>query len=254
MGVAASYYETFLARLAAACDAHVVALDLPGQGNHPARAQNGDDYGYREIVEEMIPRAMEVAVKRRPQTAIVLMGHSLGGQLALLSLATLAARVDALVLVAAGTAHWRAWPVAHRARAAMAVHAIAAVSWLLPWYPGRLVGFGGDQARRFMRDWSHNARHGRYRLEQSDRSVEYIEAQLECVRLPVHILSIAGDPVAPPAACDELLRLIPNASVTRHMVSAVASHAPWRRHFSWAREPSDVVPTIARVFRRDSSG
>jgi predicted alpha/beta hydrolase len=80
--------------------------------------------------------------------------------------------------------------------------------------------------------------------------VEHIEAQLEGVQLPVHVLSIAGDPIAPPGACDELLRLVPEASVTRHRVSAVASHPLWRRHFSWAREPSDVAPTIARVFSR----
>ena len=247
MGVAASYYEPFLVRLQAACDARVLALDLPGQGGHPARARNGDDYGYREIVEEIIPQAVEGVARQRPRTPTVLMGHSLGGQLALLSLASLACRVDALVLVASGTAHWRAWPRAQRLRAAMTVHAITALSRLLPWYPGQRLGFGGNQACRFMRDWTFNARHGCYRLEESERSVQHIEAQLESVRIPVHVLSIAGDPIAPPGACDELLSLIPNASVTRQSVSAVSAHSPWRRHFSWAREPSDMEPAIARL-------
>jgi predicted alpha/beta hydrolase len=246
MGVAASYYEPFLARLQAAGDVCVVALDLPGQGSHPSRARNGHDYGYREVVEELIPEAIEDVAGQRPRTPVVLMGHSLGGQLALLSLASLAGRIDALVLVAAGTAHWRAWPVAQRWRAAMAVRAIAALSWLLPWYPGQRLGFGGNQARRFMRDWSCNARHGCYRLEGSERSVQHIEAQLESVRIPVHALTIAGDPVAPTGACEELLSLVPNALVTRHTVAAVPAHSPWRRHFSWAREPSDVEPAIAR--------
>ena len=60
------------------------------------------------------------------------------------------------------------------------------------------------------------------------------------------MLSITCDPVAPPGACDELLRLLPNAAITRHTVSAVSADPPWRRHFSWARQPSDVDSTLAR--------
>jgi predicted alpha/beta hydrolase len=245
MGVAASYYEPFSHRLQTVCSARFLAIDLPGQGSHPARARNGDDYGYREVVEEIIPQSI-------CDTPTVLMGHSLGGQLALLSLASLPRRIDALILIAAGTAHWRAWPRPQRLRAAVTVHAIAALNALLPWYPGQHLGFGGNQAGRFMRDWSFNARHGRYRLEASERTVEHIETQLESVRLPVHVLSIEGDPVAPRGACEELLRLIPNASVTRHTVAALSAHSPWRRHFSWAREPSDIEPTIARCLAATS--
>jgi predicted alpha/beta hydrolase len=246
MGVPASYYEPFLARLRLATGANVDCLDFPGQAGHPMRARRGDDYGYREIVEDLIPSAAASQAARAPAAPVVIVGHSLGGQLGLLALATLAPQVRALVLVASGTAHWRAWPISRRPRAALLVHAIAAASGLLPWYPGQRLGFGGDQSRRFMRDWSFNARHGRYRLEGSARTTQDIEAQLEAVRVRVHLLSIEGDPVAPPGASDELLRLLPNAAVTRHTVSAVSADPPWRRHFSWARQPSDVDSTLAR--------
>lgn len=245
MGVPASYYEPFLARLRLATGAGVHALELPGQGSHSMQARRGDDYGYREIVEELIPRAAAMHAARAPAAPVVIVGHSLGGQLGLLALATLAPQVRTLVLVASGTAHWRAWPVSRRLRAALVVNAIAAASQLLPWYPGRRLGFGGNQSRRFMRDWAFNARHGRYRLEGSERTTQDIEAQLAAVRARVHVLSIAGDPVAPAGACDELLRLLPNAAVTRHTVSAVSADPPWRRHFSWARQPSDVDSTLA---------
>jgi len=49
------------------------------------------------------------------------------GQLVLLASATLAARVDGLVLIAAGTAHWRVWPAGQRWRAWATVQVIRAV-------------------------------------------------------------------------------------------------------------------------------
>jgi predicted alpha/beta hydrolase len=175
---------------------------------------------------------------------VVLAGHSLGGQLAVLSLATLASHVEALFLIAAGTAHWRVWPGRHRWKAAAAVNTFALLNRFLPWYPGRALGFGGEQARRFMRDWSFNALGGRYRLEGSARGTHEIESQLAQVRIPVHVLSIAEDPVAPPGATRELLRLLPNACITHRAVRGVMSDPPWRRHFSWARQECDIEPAI----------
>jgi hypothetical protein len=40
-GVAASFYAPFVCELEQACDATVVALDLPGQGASPLRASDG---------------------------------------------------------------------------------------------------------------------------------------------------------------------------------------------------------------------
>jgi predicted alpha/beta hydrolase len=244
MGVAASYYTPFVQALSAATGALVVPLDLPGQGQDARRARRGADYGYREVVEELLPRAVEQLAAVSPGP-VVLAGHSLGGQLALVSLATLHRRVAGLVLVAAGTAHWRAWPAGRRWRAALAVHAIGGAAMLAPWYPGRRLGFGGDQARRFMRDWFFNARHGRYRLEGSSRTPAAIAAELAHVRLPVHAVTIEGDPVAPPGALQDLLSLVPQAAVHRHLVRGTPEDAPWQRHFAWGRKPGDVVAAVA---------
>ena len=171
MGVPASFYVRFADALGAATGADVEFADLPGQGERPERTRDGADFGYREIVEEELPDWVARRRAEHPGRPILLLGHSLGGQLALLASATLAARIDGLVLIAAGTAHWRVWPAGQRGRAWATVQVIRAVSALWPWYPGHLLGFGGDQPRRLMRDWGHNATTGRYQLGGSTRDV-----------------------------------------------------------------------------------
>lgn len=246
MGVPVGFYQPFLTRLGSdGAAAEVHALELPGQGTSTLRARRGVDYGYREIVEDMLPDAVERIARAAPQRPLVVIGHSLGGQLSVLACATLPRPVERLVLIAAGTAHWRAWPQGRRLRAALSVHGIAAVAALLPWYPGTRLGFGGDQARRFMRDWSYNARTGRYRLEGSTIPDAEFAQRLAAARPRVHLLSVDGDPVAPPGAADELLGLLPSADVSRATVRGVASDSPWRRHFSWARRLSDVDDAVA---------
>jgi predicted alpha/beta hydrolase len=131
-------------------------------------------------------------------------------------------------------------------RAALTVHAIAAIARLLPSYPGHKLGFGGRQSRRFMRDWSFNALGGRYRLEGSSRVPLALEAALRDVELPVLSLSIAGDAVAPPGALAELLSLLPDARVEQFDLAGVAGHSPWKRHFSWARHAVGVESCISR--------
>ncbi|HEY0820115.1 MAG TPA: alpha/beta fold hydrolase [Rhizobacter sp.] len=245
MGVPASFYAPFCERLRG-LGIEPEVIDLPGQGTSPLRARHGDDYGYREVVELLVPDALQQLAQRFPGRPCLLGGHSLGGQLAVLASGTLADRVHGLVLVAAGSAHWRTWPAGRRARAALAVHAISAMARVLPWYPGQRLGFGGDQARRFMRDWSHNARTGTYTLEGSDRSPEALRESLGDVTLPVLSLSVQGDPVAPPGATDALCRLLPAARLRSVTVPGVTADAPWRRHFSWARRAGGVEPVLAR--------
>jgi predicted alpha/beta hydrolase len=250
MGVAARFYEPFARALERCCGATVLTIDLPGQGSSPLRASAGHDYGYREVVEVCIPQAVRRAAADHPGQPLFLVGHSLGGQLGLLATARLTGLLRGLVLIAAGTAHWRAWPRGSRWRAALTVHAIRIAAALLPWYPGERLGFGGNQSRRFMRDWGFNAAGGRYRMEGSAQSPGDIEHALQAVRLPLLALSLRGDPVAPPGALAELISKLPNAQVTLETLDGVATDSPWRRHFSWARRPTGVPERLAHWLAR----
>lgn len=243
MGTPARYYEPFARALCAASGTTVAFADWRGQGESPWRARDGADFGYRELVEEDLPALVEQLVARHRGRSVVLLGHSLGGQLAVLGAHQIADRVAGLALVASGTAHFRAWPQGRRLVARLAVTGIGLAASVLPWYPGHLLGFGGEQPRRLMRDWALNANTGQYIIEGSTRTHQWAT---QCLRVPVLSLSVRRDPFAPPGAVEELLAKLESASITRISLHGARADSPRRRHFSWARRPDEAAAHVAR--------
>lgn len=241
MGAAAEYYRPFAERIAAQGVAIAALLDLRGQGRSSARARRGDDFGYREILELDLPWAVSELRRAFRGRRLYLAGHSLGGQLALFGAAHPGVEIDGLILLAAGTAHWRVWQGRERWKARLATAGIRTASRLLPWYPGHVLGFGGEQPRRLMRDWGRVTREDLYRPEGSD--FDY-ESSVRELALPVLSIGVRGDPVAPDAAREALLARLPRAQVRRVEIDGVLAHRAWKRHFSWAREPADAVDSI----------
>ncbi|MGE3162922.1 MAG: alpha/beta fold hydrolase [Burkholderiales bacterium] len=240
MGAAAGYYTPFAQALAAQGLGMAALLDLRGQGASSARARR-DEFGYREILELDLPAAIARLRKVFGARPLYVLGHSLGGQLALFSAARPGPRPDGLVLIAAGTAYWRDWP-AHQQRAARAgFFAVRTAARLLPFYPGTRLGFGGDQPRRLMRDWGRVTREGRYAPEGSD--FDY-ESAARLLALPVLSIGIGEDPIAPESAREALLARLPRSAVARVEIEGIREHTPWKRHFSWARRPEEVVGAI----------
>ena len=241
MGVEAAYYEPFARALAGRQAAIVALADLRGQGESSLRARRGADFGYREIVEIDLPALAEELARRFPGHPLLLAGHSLGGQLGLLAAAREPRRFEGLVLLAAGTAHQAAWRGPGYRRAALLFAGVRAVARLAPWYPGHLLGFGGEQPRRLMRDWSRVTRNGSYAPEGS--RFDY-ESALRRLDLPILAIGIAGDPIAPAAATAALLAKTGARRIALATVAGAAGDSPWRRHFTWARRPESVVPPL----------
>src|SRR3546814_668932 len=84
------------------------------------------------------------------------------GQLACCRLALDPHAASVLWLVASGAPYWRAFPPRTR-------WWLPLVYRFLPWLadacgalPGRRIGFGGNEARGLIRDWSRTALSGRY--------------------------------------------------------------------------------------------
>src|SRR5262245_6013813 len=194
MGLEAEYYRPLGERLASGGVANAALLDLRGQGRSTVRAAEGADFGYREILEYDLPVAVAALRGAFPGRRVFLAGHSLGGQLGLLFAARRPEQVDGLMLLAAGTAHYRDWPRSKRASAYAITAAVRLAAAAFPWYPGRMLGFGGDQPRRLMRDWGRVAKRGEYRPEGSEFDYEGAARSLE---LPLLSVGVRGDPVAP---------------------------------------------------------
>ncbi|MEO3773209.1 alpha/beta fold hydrolase [Micromonospora sp. B9E7] len=237
MGVRARYYRPFAAELRAAGLAVVVA-DLRGTGTSTPTPSRADRYGYRELAGDV--DAVLAALKPRLDgRRRLLVGHSLGGQAALLHLALHGGdEVDGLALIAVGIPYWRSYPGRRGLGVLPYTQGIAATAALLRVWPG--WGFGGRQARGVIRDWAHTARTGRFpRLDGTDT-----EATVRTVRTPVLAVSVDDDQFTPHETMDHLCAKLTGASVTRERYTVEQAGAPLD-HFTWVRASAPLARRIA---------
>jgi len=241
MGAPARFYTPFAEALRDA-GLTVVVADLRGTGDSGPPPRRTDRYGYAELADDV--GAVLAALKPRfGDRRMVLVGHSLGGQVALLRTAVHPeSTVDGIVLVAVGLPYWRAYPGLSQAVILGYTQAIGATSALLRVWPGWT--FGGRQARGVIRDWARTARTGRFpRLHGVDT-----EAAVRTLALPVLAISFDGDRYTPHATLDHLVAKLPAASVIRERHRAVSADGR-PVHFAWVRRPGALADRIAAYAR-----
>ncbi|KDN87062.1 alpha/beta fold hydrolase [Kitasatospora cheerisanensis] len=240
LGVPAGYYAPFCAELAARGVA-VVAVDLRGQGESGPRPSRRSTHGYHVLASRDFP-AVTAAVRERFGTGVplFLLGHSIGGQAAVLAAAREPKAVDGLVLVASGSVDFRGFPGVGRWRVLASSQALALIATLWGYWPGHRLGFGGRQPARLMRDWARLGRTGRFAPAGADLDYEQALAALE---LPVLAVSLPGDRLAPPGAVDRLVAKLPAASVDRHHHTPADGESA--DHVRWARSGGGIAELIA---------
>jgi len=246
MGIEARWYLP-LAEPAAELGWRLVRADLRGHGSSSLRASPEADFGYRDMVEFDLPAQHSVLRARFPEARIVLLGHSLGGQLSLLFGARRPGAVAGVACVAAGSNHHRAWRGSPYPPAAIwaASQSMALLARGLGWFPGDRVGFGGREARDVMRDWARQARTGRFKSKGLDYDVDLRRCRTDCL-----FVSLEGDPLAPAPAVDDLARRIPTRRAERRHLCLSGLKRP---HFQWVRESEPVLQSVATWFLAKSS-
>jgi predicted alpha/beta hydrolase len=225
MGMPASYYHRFGESLAAA-GLHCSLMELRGHeregGRVPGRSY---DFGYADMVAD-VADAVEATATAVPHAPIVLLGHSMGGQVGIMYAALHPDALSGILLVASSTPHWRTWspwmlPLSQ---------VLAGLGAVLGHFPGRRLRFAGRESRRVIRDWAHLARTGRFVAGEDG---------LAGVRLPVLAISVEGDRLGPERAVDALAAKLPDAAVVREHLDVAGID-----HFKWARRPEVVIPRI----------
>ncbi|MFZ4478674.1 MAG: alpha/beta fold hydrolase [Rhodoferax sp.] len=221
----------------------VCTPDWRGIGSSSMRSGRSCDYAYRHLVENDLPALLTALGQRFPATPIWLGGHSLGGQLSLLGAAANPAPVSGLVLIASGTVHLPCYSTKYR----LWVRSLALISRFtaatLGYFPGSRIGFAGREASGVMRDWSHVALTGEYRLAGS--AINYEQALRE-LKVPVLALNFRADLWSPLKATDALLKKLPRTSPVRWHWGKAETGGIDFDHFSWTKQPVVIAAAVAR--------
>jgi len=236
MGVPAGYYEPFVDDLARTGVTAAVA-DYPGQGEAVPAVDRHHDHGYVQIAHDWLPKVV-AELRAGHGGPLVLLGHSLGGHVLLAHLAGGHPLPDAAVLIGAGTPFWRRQ---QGLKTLAQTQLMSLVSRVVGYWPGERLGFGGRQARTLVREWAAFARTGRLAPDGHP-----IREALRDRILPVLVVDLDGDHLAPRAAVDALIEKLPSARTERFTFTKDADD-PGKpvNHFSFARSPEIIGERIA---------
>jgi predicted alpha/beta hydrolase len=238
------YFRLALALQQRGC--HVVLADLRGSASSSIRATRSSDFGYRELLNCDYPAVLEQVRARFPASRRLLLGHSLGGQLAALFASTNPGAADGLVLIAACNVHYLGWPFLLRYRVLGTALLFRLLGRALGYVPTKTFGFAGDEARTVIRDWSNNCMTGAYVVTGDERDYE---AALRQLQLPVLALSFANDSLAPRDACDRLVQKLAASDLTRQHFAIDHPGLERAAHFDWAKRPDVVADTVQQWLR-----
>lgn len=244
LGMAARHYIGFARRLAGA-GTRVLIHEWRGTGSSDRRAARGRDWGYRELIEFDLDAAFAAAHAAAEGRPVWLAGHSLGSQLCCIAAGRHPQATAGLVLIAGGAPYGRVFPWPMRLALAVALRGFPLLSRAIGYFPGRRLGFGGNEAHGVMRDWAWTGRNGRYDLPTLGFSPERAMAKLA---LPVRALRMADDAWVPKASVDYLLRFLPGCDREEREVTARQQGAR-ADHFRWLKSPEATAVELGRWLR-----
>lgn len=234
MGTPAKYYDKFVSRLVAL--GHPVVRVRWRDEDRDFPLEN-PDYGYADLAEIDAPAAIAWTRARFGEDPIVV-GHSLGGQIASISAAG-AGPLAGIALIASGTNYWRGSGL----KWALGIGSVSVIAPLIVrifgYWPGGRLGFGGRQAAGVIRDWARLGRTGRF--EPAGAKTD-LEGSLREYVGPVLSLTIAGDAYVSKGATESLLNKLTSATIERDRWKPEEhSH---RGHFGWTRaesKPAEII-------------
>ena len=178
--------------------------------------------------------ALEWTLRERGVDRVLLIGHSIGGQL--IGLAHNADKISAALCVASQSGEWRLWPtVGGKARMALYMYALLpAVGAALGYVPGKL-GMGEDLPNTVAREWAKWCRTPGYLLgDDGSRRAGY-----DRIKAPILAISFTDDTYAPRETVAAWLGFFPHAQTTHRHLAPGDSGSKAVGHFGFFRSSAE---------------
>lgn len=248
LGVPARKYDRLAAALAVrgiACRTH----EWRGTGAHPERASRRHDWGYAELLHDDLPASLHALGSGHPGLPLLLGGHSIGAQFAVLA-AALHGVGRGLVVAGGGVPHWRLFPDPLRQVVGAFGHVLPALTRVFGCYPGHRLGFAGREAGQLMRDWAQTVRRGHY--DGLRGLPEDFRSRIAALRQPMLGLRFSVDRLVPEASMHALLDATGSLSRREQVLDAEALGTA-ADHFAWMRQPQTVAGAIASWWRDEAA-
>ncbi|WP_225726175.1 MULTISPECIES: alpha/beta fold hydrolase [unclassified Nocardia] len=241
LGVPGGYYEGFALGLSRR-GFDVAIGELRGNGDSRPKPSAASAYGYHELVSVDFPAMFEVVRARFPDSTPYLLGHSMGGQLAVMYASRIRGRLGGLVLVASGTPYYRGYRGISGPGMLFGTAAVSLTANLAGFWPGDRLGQAGfgRQSKVLISDWARLARTGRFVPVGAD--IDY-EERIARLKLPVLAITMTGDDLTPQSSAEHLVEKLPQAEITW-----------WRQpeplgHNGWITESKTTIDQIEKWLR-----
>jgi predicted alpha/beta hydrolase len=239
MGVRANYYE-ILGDTLVDLGFNVALADLRGAGDSSVRASRRVSFGYAEMLQLELPAIVDYVCAQFGTAQLIILGHSLGGQIGLL-FAAASSRVSHVVLVASGSAWYRRVPGFRAVGRFFGLQLMFAVTLLWGYLP-RWFPFAGQEARRVMLDWGIESMTGRYRISRS--SVHYEKALAQST-VPALFVVLPDDPYVPRPCSAHLAGKLRSTAVAWREIGPERFGLTKTHHFRWVLRPQAVADAVS---------
>ncbi len=221
-----------LAKLFLEAGWRTLAFDFRGHGKSTSGGKSMTPeerpWDYDDLVRVDLPTVVNAARARWPRSRLVVVGHSLGGHVALAAEGAGLTKADALVV--AGANVWMRHLEASRRVWLMKLASICGMAALAKrhrYFPARALRLGSDdEAAPYVESLARFALRGRWTSQ--DGTVDY-EAGLASIATPTLAITSTGDRLyCRPASCERMLEKM--KACTHHRITADDEGGPAPGH------------------------
>jgi predicted alpha/beta hydrolase len=230
MAVKRAFYDKY-ARFFSDEGFSVITFDYRGIGDSRPPSLKGFNATARDWAEKDIAGAIDWVAKQFPSARLLVVGHSMGGQV--LGLLPNHQRIAAALTVAAQSGYWGLWDPPRRRYFMLFFWYVMlpTLTGLFSYFPGRRFGMGEDVPAGVALEWARWGRNPNYLVEHDG-----VRERYKAFSAPILAYSFSDDTYAPKRTVEGLLSFYSQARTAHRHIAPRELSVPAIGHFGFFKE------------------